>query len=73
MIVKDSEKEKIFIKEVIKAIKDINTSNLLDAISQKYSLLLCSVFRYYIGKKFENYQYHQAFKELVECKVQQGS
>ena len=35
IIVKDSEKEKIFIKKVIKAIKDINTSNLLDAISLK--------------------------------------
>jgi len=35
IIVKNSKKEKIFIKEVIKAIKDINTSNLLDAISFK--------------------------------------
>ena len=35
MIVKDSKKEKTFINEVIKATKDINTSNLLDAISLK--------------------------------------
>ena len=34
-IVKDSKKEKTFIKKVIKAIKDINTSNLLDTISLK--------------------------------------
>jgi len=32
MIVKDSKKEKTFVNEVIKAIKDIDTSNLLDAI-----------------------------------------
>jgi len=35
MIVKDSEEEKSFVKEVIKAIKDIDTGNLLDAISFK--------------------------------------
>ena len=35
MIVKDSEEEKTFVKEVIKAIKDIDTSNQLDAISLK--------------------------------------
>jgi len=34
-IVKDSEEEKTFINEVIKTIKDINTNNLLDAISLK--------------------------------------
>jgi len=33
MIVKDSEEEKIFVNEVIKAIKDINTSNLSNVVS----------------------------------------
>ena len=33
MIVKDSEEEKIFVNEVIKAIKDINTSDLYNVVS----------------------------------------
>ena len=35
MIVKESEEEKTFVNEVIKAIKDINTSNLSNVISLK--------------------------------------
>jgi len=34
-IIKDSEEEKIFVNEVIKAIKDINMSNLSNVISLK--------------------------------------
>jgi len=46
-IVKNSEKEKIFINKVIKAIKDINTSDLSDIVSLKNIVcsFICSLER----------------------------
>jgi len=51
IIVKDSEEEKTFVNEVIKAIKDINTSDLSDVISLEN---FCLLYGKNMGKEFKN-------------------
>jgi len=58
--------EKSFIKDLIKDIKTIDTSNLTDINSLENVI---DLFTKAIKKKLKNYQHLQALKELVEYKL----
>ena len=66
LIVKGSMEEKSFIKDLIKDIKTIDTSNLTDINSLENVI---DLFTKAIKKKLKNCQHLQALKELVEYKL----
>jgi len=73
MIIKDSEEEGVFVKEVIEVFKEINMSNLSDIEwLEDVVCSLASSIKKNIGQKLKNCQHHKALQELVEYTLQQG-